>query len=430
MSADAPTPAAPAAPKGRAVHHVRTACRACGEARLARFLVLGPQPLANANLKAASEAAGELVFPLDVYFCEGCSLVQLADVIDPETLFRHYIYVTGTSDTIAAHNKRYAATVKEQLKLASADLVVEVASNDGSLLRCFRDEGVRTLGVEPATNIAAIARAAGIDTVNEFFDGETGAKLRQERGAARAVIGNNVLAHVDDTQDFLRGAKALIDGDGLVITEVPYAREMLERLEYDTVYHEHLCYFSVTSLLRLCDAVGLAMVRADLVPVHGGSVRMYAGRAEHYGGHAPAVLAMAAEERAIGMTSLERWREFARGVEAQRAALVEMLKRLTSEGKTVAGYGAPAKGNTLLNYCGIGTDLLPYTVDRSPLKVGTLTPGMHIPVLEAATLLERQPDYVLILAWNFADEIMRQQAEYRSRGGRFILPIPMPRIVG
>jgi hypothetical protein len=418
-----------AAAPARAAHRIRTDCRACGAPRMVRFLVLGPQPLANANLRAIAEAADEARYPLDVYFCERCSLVQLADVIDPEVLFRHYIYVTGTSETIAAHNRRYAADVKEQLRLGPDDLVVEVASNDGSLLRCFRDLGVRTLGVEPATNIAAIARAAGIDTVNEFFDGPTGAKLREARGPARAVIGNNVLAHVDDTQDFLRGAKALIEGDGLVITEVPYAREMLERVEYDTVYHEHLCYFSVTALLRLCEAVGLSLVRADRVPVHGGSIRMYAGLPAFYGGHGADVLAMAEAERAIGMTSLERWQQFARDAEAQRAALVELLERLKAEGKTVAGYGAPAKGNTLLNYCGIGTDLVPYTVDRSPLKVGTLTPGMHLPVLAAVTILERQPDYVLILAWNFADEIIRQQGSYQARGGRFIIPIPMPRII-
>ena len=424
MSADGAATAA-----SRPVHRLRTDCRACGEARLTRFLVLGPQPLANANLKAAADAAAEQRFPLDVYFCESCSLVQLADVIDPEVLFRNYIYVTGTSDTIAEHNKRYAKTVKDVLGLGAQDLVVEVASNDGSLLKCFRDEGVRTLGVEPATNIAAIARAAGIDTVNEFFDAPTGEKLRGERGAARAVIGNNVLAHVDDTQGFLRGARALIDGDGLVITEVPYAREMLERLEYDTVYHEHLCYFSVTSLLRLCESVGLVMVRADEVPVHGGSLRMYAGRKEHYRTHGDGPLQMAADERAIGLTSLDRWRAFARDVESQRAALMSLLKELNASGKTVAGYGAPAKGNTLLNYCGISADLLPYTVDRSPLKQGTLTPGMHIPVLPAEVLVERQPDYVLILAWNFAEEVMRQQSEYRRRGGQFIIPIPMPKVV-
>jgi len=411
------------------LHRVRTHCRACGEERLTRFLVLGPQPLANANLRDLADARDEQRFPLDVYFCEQCSLVQLADVIDPEVLFRHYIYVTGTSETIAAHNVDYARTVVELLNLGPDDLVVEVASNDGSLLACFQPHGVRTLGVEPATNIAAIARDRGVETVGDFFNGATGARLRVERGAARAVIGNNVLAHVDDTQDFLRGAKVLIDGDGLVITEVPYARTMLEHLEYDTVYHEHLCYFSVTSLVRLCEAVGLTVVRVDEVAVHGGSLRMYAGRAEHYPTVSESVQRMMREEAAIGLTSLERWREFARDVEAQRTALRALLERLHDEGRTVAAYGAPAKGNTLLNYCNIGTDLVPYTVDRSALKIGTYTPGMHLPVLPAHTLVERQPDYVLILAWNFAEEIMRQQQAYRDAGGRFIVPIPFPTIV-
>ncbi len=420
---------APAARPSRPQHRVRAHCRACGEARLTRFLQLGQQPLANANLRSPAEAAGELRFPLDLYFCEGCTLVQLADVIDPELLFRNYIYVTGTSETIATHNRAYAGTVTDLLRLGAGDLVVEVASNDGSLLACFQALGTRTLGVEPATNIAALARAAGIDTVGDFFDGAAGARLRADRGAARAVIGNNVLAHVDDTQDFLRGARALIDADGLVITEVPYAREMLERLEYDTIYHEHLCYFSVTSLLRLCDAVDLVVVRVDETPVHGGSIRMYAGLPSHYRAHGAAVLAMAEAERESGLTSLARWRQFARDVETQRALMVALLERLRGEGKRVAGYGAPAKGNTLLNYCGIGTDLLPYTVDRSALKQGTLTPGMHIPVLPVDAVLERQPDYLLILAWNFAEEVMRQQDEYRRRGGRFIVPIPIPRVV-
>ena len=408
---------------------MREHCRACGETQLVRFLVLGPQPLANANLGDPAKAETELTFPLDLYFCDSCSLVQLADVIDPETLFRHYIYVTGTSETIASHNQAYARTVTDLLNLGPDDLVVEVASNDGSLLTRFRDLGVRTLGVEPAANIARIARERGIDTVSEFFDGPTGRRLRDERGPARAVIGNNVLAHVDDTQDFLRGAKALIDGDGLVIVEVPYAREMLERLEYDTVYHEHLCYFSVTALLRLCDTVGLTLVRVDEVSVHGGSLRCYAGLPGHYGAHGAGVLTMANTERSLGITSLARWRQFARDVEAQRTALRALLTQLRREGKTIAGYGAPAKGNTLLNYCGIGTDLVPYTVDRNPLKVGTYTPGMHLPVLPVDTLVERQPDYVLILAWNFADEIIRQQQRYHDAGGQFIVPIPMPALV-
>lgn len=410
-------------------HRLRDTCRACDGRRLARFLELGPQPLANANLASPAEAAAEPRYPLDLYFCEDCALVQLLDVIDPEVLFRHYLYVTGTSETIARHNQAYARTVTELLALGGNDLVVEVASNDGSLLSCFRDLGVRTLGVEPATNIAQLARERGIDTVNEFFDEPAGAKLRSERGAARAVIGNNVLAHVDDTQGFLRGARSLIDRDGLVITEVPWAGEMLEKLEYDTVYHEHLCYFSIAALARLCEQAGLVLVRVDHVPVHGGSVRMYAGLPAHYGAHGAGVLAEIERERAMGLTSLSRWRQFARDVQEQRRALLSLLRDFASSGRTLAAYGAPAKGNTLLNYCGIDTELIPFTVDRNPLKVGTWTPGMHIPVLPVPTLLERQPDYTLILPWNFAEEIMSQQSEYRRRGGRFILPIPVPKIV-
>lgn len=411
------------------VHRVRTTCRACDGRRLTRFLELGPQPLANANLKTLDEAAGEAMYPLDLYFCEDCALVQLADVIDPEVLFRNYLYVTGTSETIAVHNRAYAKTVTALLKLGAGDLVVEVASNDGSLLSCFRDLGVRTLGVEPATNIAALAREKGIDTVNEFFHGRAGEALRKSHGEARAVIGNNVLAHVDDTQDFLRGARSLIGKDGLVITEVPYAGEMLHRLEYDTVYHEHLCYFSVSALVRLCETAGLSLVRVDHVAVHGGSIRMYAGHAAHHGGHGAEVLKLVEEERRNGIASLERWKKFARDVATQRDQLVTMLEDLKAKGKSLAAYGAPAKGNTLLNYCRIGTSLLPFTVDRSPLKVGTFTPGMHLPVLPVETLLERRPDYVLILPWNFAEEIMRQQAEFRRQGGQFILPIPSPQIV-
>jgi hypothetical protein len=309
------------------------------------------------------------------------------------------------------------------------DLVVEVASNDGSLLRCFQPYGARTLGVEPAANIAAMARAAGVETLAEFFDLELARTLREQRGAAKAVIGNNVLAHVDDTRGFLAGFHELLSKEGLAVIEVPYVGELVGRMEYDTIYHEHLCYFSVTTLMRLCDAVGLSVRRIDHVPVHGGSIRMYAGRAETFGAHAPAVLAEAEDERLRGLTRLGTFERLADDVAASRAELVALLRQLKAEGRTVAGYGAPAKGNTLLNYCNITTAELPYTVDKSPMKVGRLTPGTHIPVLPVETLLERQPDYVLILAWNFAEEIMAQQSEYQARGGRFILPIPRPSII-
>ena len=411
------------------IYHKRTTCRACGGQRLRRFLSLGPQPLANSFLRSRDEFAGELRHPLDVYFCEGCSLVQILDVIDPEVLFRHYLYVTGTSETIAAHNREYARAVVETLALGSGDLVVEIASNDGSLLKCFQPYGVKTLGVEPATNITEIAVASGVETVNKFFDSVTAEEVRQSYGPARVVIGNNVLAHVDDTLDFLRGCANLLAEDGLVIIEVPYLRDLLDLAAYDTVYHEHHCYFSATSLKRLCEAAGLLAVRIDRLPVHGGTLRMYAGLRNRHEHRADEIEAMIEEERRAGMSDFARYEKLAAGVVANRRDILRLLEGLKREGKTVAGYGAPAKGNTLLNYCGITTDLLPYTVDKSHLKIGLYTPGTHIPVLPASTLIERQPDYSLILAWNFAEEIMRQQREYRERGGRFIIPIPIPKVV-
>ena len=333
------------------------------------------------------------------------------------------------STTIAAHNVDYAARVAALLELDGGDLVVEAASNDGSLLQCFAKLGVRTLGIEPARNIAEIARAGGIDTWDVFFDLATARRVKARHGPASAVIGNNVLAHVDDTRGFLAGCAELVSDSGQVIVEVPYLGEFLDRLEYDTVYHEHLCYFSITALMRLAEETGLRIVRIEHYPVHGGSIRMYAAPVRTVPDHDARVKAMADAERTAGWTTLPRFTQFAAEVEANRRALVGMLRQLKADGKTVAGYGAPAKGNTLLNFCRIGPDLLPYTVDKSPLKVGKLTPGTHIPVLPVETLIARQPDYVLILPWNFTAEIMEQQAEYRRRGGRFIVPVPIPTVL-
>jgi hypothetical protein len=409
--------------------HRRHTCRVCGHAGPERILSLGPTPLANSFLRSPDEFAAEPSYPLDLYFCGDCSLLQLLDVVDPEVMFRHYLYVTGTSTTIADHNRTYASLMTGLLHLGPSDLVVEAASNDGSLLRCFRDLGIRTLGIEPARNLAVQASESGIETVNEFLSIPLAESIRAARRPARLVAANNVLAHVDEPGDFLAACRALVADDGLVTIEVPYVRDLLDRLEYDTVYHEHLSYFSVTALLRLCGRVGLAAVRIDRVPVHGGSLRLYLSRSAP--GHSSEALGVQAAEQAAGIVDVARYRRFAGDVLEHREQLVGLLSRLKAEHKQVVGYGAPAKGNTLLNFCRIDTTLLGYTVDKNPLKVGLLTPGSHIPVKEVSALIDQRPipDYALILAWNFAEEIMRQQQVFRDLGGRFIVPVPEPQVI-
>jgi len=411
-------------PAVAACHH-RETCRACGGRDLRRFLALGDQPLANAMLSGPEQFDHERYVPLDVFHCAGCGLVQLLDVVDPEVLFGEYLYVTGTSETIAAHNREYAESVVRRQRLGAGDLVVEIASNDGSLLSCFQPHGVRVLGIEPARNIAELARQRGIETVCRFFDRDAGRDLAATHGRASAIVGNNVLAHVDDPVGYLSGCADLLADDGLVYIEVPYAQDMLQRGEYDTIYHEHLCYFSVSSLARIAEAAGLRVVGVDRVAVHGGSIRVRFARASH---HAETVRDLMTTEEANGVTSYDAWVAFGARAERARGELRALLESLRSAGASLAAYGAPAKGNTLLNYCRIGTDLVPWTVDRNPLKVGLLTPGMHLPVLPVEAVELRRPDYLLILAWNFADEIMRQQRAHAERGGRFVIPVPEPRV--
>jgi SAM-dependent methyltransferase len=411
------------------MHRRRENCRACDSRSLEAFLELGPTPLANAFLRAPADFEGEPSFPLGVNRCTECSLVQLVDVIDPEVLFRDYIYVTGTSDTMRAHFDAYAQAVVDAAGLGAEDLVVEVASNDGSLLGSFAARGVRTLGVEPALNIAKIARDKGIETLAEFFDADLARRLAKERGPAAAVVANNVLAHVDDPRDFLEGAAALVGDTGRVVFEVPYLREFIDRVEYDTVYHEHLCYFSVLALMRLCEGAGLRIARVDRVPVHGGSLRVTCEGVTKRAAHSAEAEAVAEEERAAGLDGPAVFEEFANRVRRSRELLLAMLRELRESGARVAAYGAPAKGNTLLNYCGIGPDLVEYVADRSPHKVGRYTPGSHLEVKPVEVLLEDRPDYVLILAWNLAEEIMQQQRAWAEGGGRFILPLPEPRVV-
>jgi C-methyltransferase C-terminal domain/Putative zinc binding domain/Methyltransferase domain len=402
----------------------RTTCRVCEGTDLELILQLGPTPLANAFLESPAQFADERWYPLDVFLCGRCRLMQLLDVVDPEALYRHYLYVTGTSTTMAAHNQEYARTLTELLQLGADDLVVEVAANDGSLLRCFAAHGVRMVGIDPARNLAMDARASHIETIEEFFSAALARELRAEYGPAKLVTANNVLAHVDDARDFLLGCRELVADDGLITVEVPHVGALLERVEFDTIYHEHLSYFSIGALLRLAESAGLTMVRVDRLPIHGGSLRLYLSR--QHAGQDASVHALQAWEAHAGLADGERYRTFAAEVLKSRDALIELLTRLEAQGHRVAGYGAPAKGNTLLNFCRIDTGLLDYTVDRNARKVGLYTPGMHIPVRDISALVSdvSRPDYLLVLPWNIADEIIAQQHAYRQRGGKFIIPVP------
>ncbi|HAL46195.1 MAG: class I SAM-dependent methyltransferase [SAR202 cluster bacterium] len=407
----------------------REACRICGGRQLSRFLDLGFSPLANRFLREDQLDEAEPRFRLDVFMCTDCSLVQLLEVVDPEILFRDYIYVSGTSETMRAHFAAFAESVATRFAFRQNELVLEVASNDGTFLSTFEGRGLRLLGVEPAVNIAEIARRRGIDTVNEFFGARLGHRVRQEYGAAACVLATNVFAHVDDLDGFVRGVHGVLGPEGIFIFENSYVRDMLDRLEFDSVYHEHLSYFSVTALSALFERHGMEIFDVEHQSVHGGSLRVFVKRrgAGHPVTQAPA--RFRDEERRSGLREVATYEAFAARVHDLRTRLLTLLKRLRREGKRVVAYGSSAKGNTLLNFMGIGPDLVTYLVDKSPLKQGTFSPGMHLPVLPVEHLMEDRPDYALVLAWNFIDEIVRQQHRYVEGGGHFIVPIPTPRIV-
>ena len=397
-------------------------CRLCSAPLEQTFVDLGLSPLANSYLEPADRERGETFYPLHVYVCESCLLVQLPMAVAPEEIFTEYAYFSSYSDSWVDHAARYVEGAVARFELDASSQVVELASNDGYLLQFFVERGIPVLGVEPAANVAAAAVERGIPTVVEFFGAEVGSRLAADH-SADLIVGNNVLAHVPDTHDLVEGMRRLLGPTGTVTMEFPHLLRLIAERQFDTIYHEHYSYISLFAAERLFSEHGLELYDVEEIPTHGGSLRIYA---RHAGSGEPSerLLAVRESERAHGLHDLSGYLDFEEAARTVKRDLLSFLIGARREGKSVAGYGAAAKGNTLLNYCGIRTDLVDYVVDRSPHKQGRLLPGTRIPIHGPEHVLETKPDYLLILPWNLRDEIVGQMSAVREWGGKFVVPIP------
>ncbi len=402
-------------------------CRSCGGEDLRVFLSLGDMPLSDGLLAPEDLAREEPRFPLDVAFCADCALAQILETVPPEQLFgADYPYFSSYTDSLLRHSAANVAARIGECHLDGNSLVVELASNDGYLLQYYHAHGIPVLGIDPAPGPVAAARARGIETRQAFFGRELAAQLAAEGHRADVIHANNVLAHVADTNGFVAGIAALLKEDGVAVIEAPYVKELIDHGEFDTIYHEHLCYFSVTALTRLFQRHGLSLNRVEPLAIHGGSLRLFVG-----GRSQPdrSVAQHLQAERRAGVDRLDYYTGFSARVGRIRSGLIALLGRLKREGARIAGYGAAAKGTILLNFAGLGAGMLEFVADRNVHKQGRYIPGVRLPIVAPERILREQPDYLLILPWNFKEEIMEQQAEFRRRGGRFIVPVPQPVIV-
>jgi SAM-dependent methyltransferase len=407
----------------RAAH----ACRSCQGASLESILDLGTTPLADRMLRADQLAEEEPTFPLEVVFCRDCGLVQILETVDPELLFAaDYPYFSSFSDYLLEHSRRNVEELIEMRGLGPDALVVELASNDGYLLRNYVERGIPVLGIDPVAGVAAAAEKIGVPTQVAFFGEKLARELAAAGRRADVVHANNVLAHVADTNGFVAGLRHILKDEGIAVIEFPYVRDLVDHCEFDTIYHEHLCYFSATAVDHLLRRHDLYLNEVRRLPIHGGSLRLYVEPRERVG---ESVRTLLAAEREAGLDRAAYFRDFSRRVSYLRESLRGLLEGLRAGGKRIAAYGAAAKGSTLINYVGIGTELVDFVADRNVHKQGLFMPGHHIPIVAPERIAAEQPDYLLLLPWNLETEIVAQESAYREAGGRFVIPVPAPRIV-
>ena len=399
-------------------------CRHCGKRLEHTFIDLGMSPLCESFLTASQLGEPETYYPLHVRVCDACWLVQLPEFVSPAHIFTEYAYFSSYSTSWVAHAKSYCDMIKARLDLQPNSFVVELGSNDGYLLQHFLALGQRVLGIEPAANVAEAARAKGIPTRTAFFGTEVARQVVAEDGHADLIAANNVLAQVPQLNDFVAGIECLLAPEGVVTIEVPHLERLIAENQFDTIYHEHFSYFSLVTMNRIAAANGLVPIDVEMLPTHGGSLRVYLARQGSRHPISVRVGDMMAQERCAGLEALSAYADYARQVQRTKRDLLSALVAAKEEGKRICGYGAPGKGNTLLNYCGIGTDFLDFTVDRNPYKHGRYTPGMHIPIKPVDAIDAAQPDYILILPWNLKQEIVEQMRHVGKWGGKFIVPIP------
>jgi len=405
-----------------------TSCIVCGQTTVEMFLDLGSTPLANKFLSLEQLAKPEPSYPLRVGFCHTCHHVQLTEAVPPGAMFEDYLYISSASDTLKAHLFDLSDVVTQRYELGKDHLVIDVGCNDGTLLSGFKRHGVRTLGVDPAKNLATFTDKLGIDRHIGFFNSTSAKEIREKFGPAAAITATNTFPHIPALQDFVRGLKTALAPDGVFVIEAHYLIDILDQGAFDTIYHEHISYWALGPICRLFEAHDMEVVNAERLALHHGQLRVFV---QHKGAGKvqPAVREILEAERARGLDRFETFTAFATEVQRIKLDLTRTISDLRAQGKRIAGYGAPAKGNTLLCFLELGADKIEYIVDRSPLKQGLFTPGLHVPVVPPARLLADQPDYVLLLAWNFIDEILEQQEAYRAAGGKFIVPVPRVKVV-